>query len=99
MYHRPNGKYGENLFMASGMEVTGAYPVEKWYSEIKNYNFHNGAFSPSTGHFTQVVWKTSKGLGVGTAKSKNGGIYVVANYDPPGNFRGAFKDNVLPPKK
>lgn len=49
-----------------------------------------------TGHFTQVVWKDSKELGVGCTKAKNGKIYVVANYYPPGNYIGCYVENVLP---
>lgn len=52
--------------------------------------------SPSSGHFTQVVWKSSARLGMGIAR-KNGYIVVVANYDPPGNFKGVFGSNVKKP--
>lgn len=48
------------------------------------------------GHFTQVVWKDSTELGVGCAKTDNGKTYVVANYNPPGNMMGKFKENVFP---
>ena len=50
-----------------------------------------------TGHFTQLVWSSSAKLGVGVA-SKHGKVIVVANYDPPGNFRGKFSKNVFKPK-
>lgn len=33
------------------------------YDEVVNYNFTMPGFSPSTGHFTQVVWKSSSQLG------------------------------------
>ena len=46
------------------------------------------------GHFTQVVWKDSRNFGIAKARSKSGKIIVVANYDPPGNFLGQYKDNV-----
>lgn len=41
-----------------------------------------------TGHFTQVVWKGSKEMGVGRATARSGNIYVVANYAPGGNMQG-----------
>ena len=46
------------------------------------------------GHFTQVVWKESKKLGIAYASGKSG-TYVVANYDPAGNFLGQYPTNVL----
>jgi hypothetical protein len=48
------------------------------------------------GHFSQVVWRDSKELGVAVAKSRTGQIFVVANYSPPGNFIGSFAENVPP---
>ena len=48
------------------------------------------------GHFTQVVWKGTKEMGVGRATARSGNIYVVANYSPPGNMQGAFQANVFP---
>lgn len=52
-------------------------------------------FFPFIGHFTQVIWKNSKFLGQGAAKSINNTVYVVCNYDPPGNIIGQFKENVF----
>lgn len=49
-----------------------------------------------TGHFTQVVWKGSKELGIAKANSASGKCYIVANYNPAGNMLGAFQQNVLP---
>ena len=88
------GPYGENLYMAEGMEVTGATAVEDWYAEIKDYNFSKPGFSERTGHFTQVVWKSSKQLGVGIA-CNGSKTYVVALYNLPGNYEGEFPGNVL----
>uniref|UniRef100_A0AAY5ETI7 SCP domain-containing protein n=1 Tax=Electrophorus electricus TaxID=8005 RepID=A0AAY5ETI7_ELEEL len=49
-----------------------------------------------TGHFTQVVWKSSQEVGVGLATDENT-VFVVGQYKPPGNVSnpGYFKDNVL----
>jgi len=51
------------------------------------------------GHFTQVVWKGSTELGIGKASGRNGGTFVVANYNPPGNFGGQYNQNVFPLSK
>jgi hypothetical protein len=48
----------------------------------------------------QMVWKESKELGMGWAKSSDGrSVYIVARYRPAGNMMGAFEQNVFPPKK
>merc|ERR1711881_570643 len=70
--HRPNNKYGENIYMSSGSaaqdQAQGA--VDSWYSEIKDYTFGKEPSwgGPVTGHFTQVVWKGSTEVGVGVAQ-------------------------------
>ena len=66
-----------------------------WYDEVKNYNYNNPVFSGSTGHFTQVVWKSSTKLGCGIGVASNNNIYGVCNYSPPGNVQGQFALNVL----
>jgi hypothetical protein len=78
-------------------EIIGADATTSWYSEIKDYNFNNGGFSGSTGHFTQVVWNATKKLGAGFAfNSDHHSVYVVAQYTPPGNYEGQYQQNVLP---
>ena len=57
MYHRPNNKYGENIYWMSGGKVSGTMAVDAWYNEVGKYNFAKPGFSMQTGHFTQVVWK------------------------------------------
>ncbi|XP_054713043.1 uncharacterized protein LOC129222554 isoform X2 [Uloborus diversus] len=101
--HRTEKQYGENIFMKWSSDpnhmVSGNEAVDSWYSEIKDHTFGKEPKSLKSGHFTQVIWKASKQMGVAWAKSKTGKILVVANYDPPGNFVGKFSDNVPPPKK
>ncbi|XP_058118518.1 Golgi-associated plant pathogenesis-related protein 1-like [Anopheles ziemanni] len=96
MQHRTNGKYGENLYAQFGSTcITASKPTNSWYNEIKYYRF--GASQPhnfsQVGHFTALVWKKSRRLGVGIA-SRGSNVYVVCNYDPPGNFMGQYHLNV-----
>ncbi|BFF95575.1 Golgi-associated plant pathogenesis-related protein 1 [Drosophila madeirensis] len=95
MEHRQNSGYGENIYMAMGGNMSASDAVDSWYKEINQYDWHSPAFRMGTGHFTQVVWKTSTELGVGFAKRGNV-IYVVCNYNPPGNYNNMFRENVLP---
>ncbi|SMN21736.1 similar to Saccharomyces cerevisiae YJL079C PRY1 Protein of unknown function [Maudiozyma saulgeensis] len=85
------GQYGENL--AVGYGTTGS--VDAWYNEISNYDFSNPGFSSNTGHFTQLVWKSTTQVGCGV-KSCGGvwGDYVICSYDPAGNVSGEYADNV-----
>ncbi|CAF1165095.1 unnamed protein product [Rotaria sp. Silwood1] len=90
--HSGTSGLGENLWAiwSSGAirSVNGSSPTNSWYSEISSYNFGSPGFSSSTGHFTQVIWKGSKQLGIGIAfTSDNRTAYVVANYYPPGNLK------------
>lgn len=49
------------------------------------------------GSFTQVIWRSTKKIGIGMARSDNEGrIAVVARYHPKGNIPGEVKDNVRP---
>ena len=100
--HRVGQKFGENLFSSwssvEPREVKGDEAVEAWYQEEQEYNYDGNQMrgQSNTGHFTQVVWKASKMLGVGVA-THGGRVIVVANYDPPGNFIGRYHENVPPP--
>ena len=101
---------GENIYVyyTTASTVTAATlateAVKSWYNEVKDYNYAIAQFASNTGHFTQVVWKASVGLGSGAAsgvKVINGvtynAFYVVSQYAPAGNMTGAFAANVLKP--
>ena len=67
------------------------------YDEYKDYNFRRGGWQGGTGHFTQVVWKGSKELGMGRAKTADGSLtFVVGRYRPAGNVINYMADNVFP---
>mgnify|MGYP000014355056 FL=1 len=68
---------GENLALG----VTDAVAVDLWYSEISNTNGGMVSdFSPSTGHYSQVIWKDSITLGCGVYNK-----LIVCQYGPAGN--------------
>ncbi|KAJ1360971.1 hypothetical protein KIN20_020106 [Parelaphostrongylus tenuis] len=89
--------------------------AHSFYVEGKGYNYKR--FYPmtyyKTGHFTQLIWKESRRIGVGVSVVHHDGkkkgpcqpsvplymIYVVIKYDPPGNVQThqAYIDNVRPP--
>ena len=88
--HRQNGKYGENIFGGGGGNYTALNASESWYGEIKD--FTPGILNESnwykTGHYTQMVWRNTTRVGIGMATCSGGGIIIVGNYDPPGNYMG-----------
>lgn len=95
MQHRPySGEwkqiYGENIYWGSNPKFSVLDASKKWYSEINDYTY--GTLSKDnwskTGHYTQMVWRTTTRVGMGIAKCKDGGVIVVANYNPAGNTMG-----------
>jgi uncharacterized protein YkwD len=93
--HRPSSGewkqiHGENIFWGSGTSYSALDASESWYSEIKDYK--HGPISdanwPVAGHYTQMVWKNTTQVGIGTATCRGGEILIVANYDPSGNYWG-----------
>lgn len=55
--------------------------------QIKLYNFNNPGWSSATGHFTQVVWRTTTRLGCAYNPNCSWRTYVC-QYAPPGNIIG-----------
>jgi len=99
--HRSDKQYGENLFSSWSSDkkskVSVKEAVDSWYQEVKKYTFGVEPRTSGTGHFSQLVWKSSNELGIGTAKSATGTKIVVANYNPPGNYLGKYVENVPSP--
>ncbi|MBT8494865.1 MAG: CAP family protein [Deltaproteobacteria bacterium] len=94
--HRQPNQYGENLAAygppgsSDGRSVT-----TMWVKERQLYDWNNPGFSMKTGHFTQVVWGTTREVGCGTAIC-NGMELWVCNYAPAGNVRGEYPRMVKP---
>ncbi|XP_041369849.1 LOW QUALITY PROTEIN: uncharacterized protein LOC121383816 [Gigantopelta aegis] len=95
-------RLGENIAckfdMAGFVDYSAKEVALQWYSEHLNYDFstHKGT---NAGQFTQMVWKSTRHMGVGKAKSPEGKVVVVASYRPPGNVVGQYEENVAPPNE
>lgn len=100
--HSNKEGYGENLAYFQGyandMMTLIKKSIDLWYDEIKLYNFNNPGYSSGTGHFTCMVWKSSKTFGMGYSYNNNTQVVdITMNTAPPGNIIGQFQDNVYPP--
>ena len=81
---------GENLYWITGGYPNGESAVDAWYSEISDYDFNtHTSKGGKVGHFTQLIWKSSKEIGVGyycENMSNTVKCCIVANYFPGGNY-------------
>lgn len=100
-----HGAYGENLGYGYN---SWKQLVDDWYDEVKDYNYRVPQFSGATGHFTQVVWKSTTSIGCGVQTCNNlfrGAKLYTCSYAPHGNIVGIdyhtgktyFEANVLAP--
>ena len=95
VFQHSGSPYGENIWMGTAGFFTPSQVVGSWYSEVASYNFANPGTSPSAGHFSQIVWKSTTELGCGKVTCQGSDLWVC-NYAPAGNFVGQYAQNVLP---
>ncbi|KAL8397891.1 hypothetical protein RB594_004554 [Gaeumannomyces avenae] len=84
------GDQGENLYWQSHDKTPCKNAADSWASEASLYGGQpvgQGDFA-AYGHYTQMIWKSSTTVGLGIANDGKGGVYVVARYNPAGNFVG-----------
>lgn len=90
----PSHPVGENIWRGTPGEFSLTEMVTMWGDEKKDYRYqrvseHSSPRKP-TGHYTQIVWKTT--THVGCALKKGGDQYevLVCQYSPPGNVIGEY---------
>jgi len=96
-----DGRYGENLYWASAMQwsdgrkewqrVTPEQVVVSWASEKAHYDYDSNSCAPEQvcGHYTQVVWRTTRAVGCAMAACEDNKEQVwVCQYEPAGNWVG-----------
>ncbi len=95
--HSSSG-YGENIAWATYVQKPENV-VGRWYGEEPEYDYERPGFSSGIGHFTQIVWKATTEVGCACRSDCSDGYsdVCVCHYNPPGNYRNRFAENVLPP--
>jgi len=96
-----DGSYGENLYWASAInwsdgrkelqKVTPRHVVDSWGSEKADYDYSTNSCTPGKmcGHYTQVIWRTTKSVGCAMAVCKDTKTQIwVCQYKPAGNWIG-----------
>ncbi|KAF8893866.1 CAP domain-containing protein [Infundibulicybe gibba] len=73
------GAYGENLAAGTGTTYGFSNGLKDWMDEASKYDYNRPGFSSGTGHFTQVVWKSSKQVACAVANCRAGTIFQQAS--------------------
>ncbi|WP_239017728.1 CAP domain-containing protein [Sphingomonas aracearum] len=87
------GREGENLFTGTRGAYSYAEMVQLWVDEQKSFvnevtpNFSRTGNWRDVGHYTQIVWRTSRAVGCALAGGPRDD-YLVCRYSPPGNVVG-----------
>jgi hypothetical protein len=58
--HRPNNRYGENLYSISGGATSPTQVVGFWAAEARGYDIRSNTCSGVCGHYTQIVWEVHR---------------------------------------
>ena len=81
---------------SDGNSESGEHPIitasMAWLQEREDYTYAPIEYSSSeyTGHYTQMIWSKTQFVGIASAISESGTVYVVARYSPAGNILGVY---------
>lgn len=83
-------KLGENIYWGSGSTWTPTDAVRAWSDEEKYYHYATNTCDSDQmcGHYTQIVWKTTRRIGCARVICDDGDVFMTCNYDPVGNYIG-----------
>ena len=75
---------GQNVGGGSKNLINIAPIISRWYREKKYYNLDRNTCGKVCGHYTQVVWASSRQVGCAVHRCTSHS-HVVCNYSPAGN--------------
>ncbi|TKY54606.1 Pathogenesis-related protein PR-1 [Spatholobus suberectus] len=83
-------KLGENIYWGSGSTWTPTDAVRAWADEEKYYTYATNTCAPRQicGHYTQIVWNSTRRIGCARVVCDDGDVFMTCNYDPVGNYVG-----------
>ena len=99
--HNPNRDGGESIYASEAesgpVVITGTDAVDDWASEAANYTYSTNtcAADDTCGHYTQLVWRQTTGVGCAVQQCTTGSpgaptfpdwAFVVCDYTPAGNY-------------
>jgi hypothetical protein len=87
--HSSTNGVGENLYFQRPSMNDPKQGIDAWYGEVRAYKYDAAQYSSASGHFTQLIWKSTTRVGCGIAicpNLKGGGIMMVCRYAPQGNM-------------
>jgi len=88
---------GQNLYATTSKTLNLTAGTQAWYDEKTDYMYDTMYCVPGKmcGHYTQVVWATSRQIGCAYHKCETlkkadlkSAQFMVCQYWPPGNYRG-----------
>lgn len=91
---------GENIYWASPVrlsngtsdqqDITPERVVQRWAMEKANYSYaaNSCRTGKECGHYTQIIWQQTTGVGCGRAVCADKSQVWVCNYHPAGNQTG-----------
>lgn len=87
--HSQGSGFGENLFMGTQGVYDELDGVRAWEEEKIDYAGQplTRALVPVVGHYTQMIWPSTRELGCASSVC-DGKLILVCHYHPPGNSLG-----------
>ncbi|KAF4359740.1 hypothetical protein F8388_008302 [Cannabis sativa] len=90
LQHSQSKGLGENIFWGGGPGWSPTDAVNLWAGEEKDYSYKDNSCVDGRmcGHYTQIVWRSTRRVGCSRVICDSGDTFIVCNYDPPGNYIG-----------
>jgi uncharacterized protein YkwD len=90
--HASRPREGENLARVDGSHTIATALLSAWADEGEQYRLGpldcaNMSGMMATGHYTQIVWRTTRRIGCAVGYSRYSQV-LVCRYAPPGNICG-----------